>query len=183
MVYPRVGGETPGMDGRHGKAHGLSPRGRGNRRIGVRVGHVAGSIPAWAGKPPRRPGADGDRRVYPRVGGETSVVWVEMRDVPGLSPRGRGNRRGAAGSLDRLWSIPAWAGKPRAVGRHALGVRVYPRVGGETHSASVCRAMSDGLSPRGRGNLSQERLARALQRSIPAWAGKPARRRAKRCPS
>ena len=47
-VYPRVGGGKPrGMDN-----WGLSPRGRGNRAPARTATSTAGSIPAWAGKPP-----------------------------------------------------------------------------------------------------------------------------------
>ena len=110
-VYPRVGGETPGvlaqfrrrsMRGRGtpppfvGTFLGLSPRGRGNptTRTGA---YRLGSIPAWAGKP------------------RSSGSWR------GLSPRGRGNRCQCAARLGR--SIA------RVDQRFC---RVYPRVGGET---------------------------------------------------
>ena len=72
MVYPRVGGETQITSRGAGSGLGLSPRGRGNRHVAPLAMVVEGSIPAWAGKP--RPGhvAWNPRRVYPRVGGETT---------------------------------------------------------------------------------------------------------------
>ena len=50
-VYPRVGGETAGAASENREKAGLSPRGRGNRLRGRRVGQHHRSIPAWAGKP------------------------------------------------------------------------------------------------------------------------------------
>ena len=52
-VYPRVGGETSGSTTRSRSCLGLSPRGRGNRQSGDLGAVRVGSIPAWAGKPPR----------------------------------------------------------------------------------------------------------------------------------
>ena len=34
-------------------------------------------------------------------------------------------------------SIPAWAGKPESTSARREGVRVYPRVGGETPTTSI----------------------------------------------
>ena len=46
-------------------------------------------------------------------------------------------------------------------------------MGGEPVAAVT--DMSDGLSPRGRGNPSLLDSMKALLRSIPAWAGEPGR--------
>ena len=73
----------------------------------------------------------------------------------GLSPRGRGNR-----------------GPPKTAPQPA---RVYPRVGGGTGPSQDGTAAGAGLSPRGRGNLQQPVLKLLEQRSIPAWAGEPAK--------
>ena len=54
---------------------------------------------------------------------------------------------------------------------------VHPRVGGETVAVSVSEAVSGGPSPRGRGNLRVHQQLLPLKGSIPAWAGKPLRRR------
>ena len=50
-VYPRVGGGTASSERRHDALCGLSPRGRGNHRIGGCDEPGPGSIPAWAGEP------------------------------------------------------------------------------------------------------------------------------------
>ena len=111
-VYPRVGGETEvSIETRHA-INGLSPRGRGNLGWGGLGDGGCGSIPAWAGKPDRRPLSTRPLGVYPRVGGETARRTKRWRTDGGLSPRGRGNRQGDQCALNRSGSIPAWAGKP-----------------------------------------------------------------------
>ena len=52
-VYPRVGGGTNSAPGEGNRFLGLSPRGRGNRRYCFRPTPRSGSIPAWAGEPPK----------------------------------------------------------------------------------------------------------------------------------
>ena len=95
-VYPRVcGGTTP--DPPTGwLAMGLSPRVRGNR--GAQRGNhcQAGSIPACAGEPFPETLPDVVEEVYPRVCGGTRASSRQVCAVPGLSPRVRGNRRGAS---------------------------------------------------------------------------------------
>ena len=152
---------------------GLSPRGRGNRGPRRDRGATLWSIPAWAGKPfvqcrPRAP-----PKVYPRVGGETTVVGPIPCFHYGLSPRGRGNHERPHRLRLAPRSIPAWAGKPTAGSTVTLVNRVYPRVGGETLTGwSRCRSAA-GLSPRGRGNLDPRLGLSLALGSIPAWAGKP----------
>ena len=73
-VYPRVGGGTCGTWKRSTSMSGLSPRGRGNLRY-VEAQHVhVRSIPAWAGEPLRPDELRAVARVYPRVGGGTTVL-------------------------------------------------------------------------------------------------------------
>ena len=50
-VYPRVCGGTWARDPAYIDAHGLSPRVRGNRDLGRKVGAFLRSIPACAGEP------------------------------------------------------------------------------------------------------------------------------------
>ena len=152
VVYPRVGGETCHRLTRYARCNGLSPRGRGNPRNASATAQASGSIPAWAGKPPRRMAGAPPPKVYPRVGGETSAVGIISDGQSGLSPRGRGNRRRQIMPMLSSGSIPAWAGKPRASPCASADLGVYPRVGGETAMASSGPAANSGLSPRGRGN-------------------------------
>ena len=91
----------------------------------------------------------------------------------GLSPRGRGNPFPSNLPKTLVRSIPAWAGKPEGTNKTLLTCRVYPRVGGETWTGHELLSDEDGLSPRGRGNLSSIANRSPGWRSIPAWAGKP----------
>ena len=109
------------------------------------------------------------------MGGATLGGLLDELDGPGLSPRGRGNLGpvGVHPAFGR--SIPAWAGQPcRRCWRSGSGT-VYPRVGGATHQTTIAIRESEGLSPRGRGNPAKCRPYPGRSRSIPAWAGQPAR--------
>ena len=46
-------------------------------------------------------------------------------------------------------------------------------MGGATHQPSFLSRSGGGLSPRGRGNRTQQASSFSLVRSIPAWAGQP----------
>ena len=111
-VYPRVGGGT--RNGRYNGSSqsGLSPRGRGNRRDGLNMRQLRGSIPAWAGEPSPYYGHPDKHSVYPRVGGGTFDRKVYEASLKGLSPRGRGNRQATHPLPAEVGSIPAWAGEP-----------------------------------------------------------------------
>ena len=172
-VYPRAGGETLSWPAHRLAADGLSPRGRGNPVELECIGAAAGSIPARAGKPPPPRRHAPRRRVYPRAGGETVEPPRVRADARGLSPRGRGNHPPDSKRNDRIGSIPARAGKPRAGLPATSMMQVYPRAGGETMASQPKLTASTGLSPRGRGNLPSVRPASFRRRSIPARAGKP----------
>ena len=153
MVYPRVGGETTFISLRRLNAGGLSPRGRGNRSCRHGFYTARRSIPAWAG--------------------ETSSARSTRVSEMGLSPRGRGNHHDHHAVCRPVGSIPAWAGKPLGERLEGQPAEVYPRVGGETSPGYLPVHQRIGLSPRGRGNLSDVRKTDSRNGSIPAWAGKP----------
>ena len=74
MVYPRVGGATHNHGGIGHAVSGLPPRGRGNP-AGRPNGHGSqGSTPAWAGQPTSTFPLMSFIKVYPRVGGATSIM-------------------------------------------------------------------------------------------------------------
>ena len=54
------------------KDAGLSPRGRGNLSLHSAPVMLDGSIPAWAGEPPKNSAGKNIWKVYPRVGGGTA---------------------------------------------------------------------------------------------------------------
>ena len=132
---------------------GLSPRVRGNPRLGLCGQPAVGSIPACAGEP----GADRPKRmatgVYPRVcGGTAASQWRQTR-ASGLSPRVRGNRLLLLVELVEQRSIPACAGEPVDILLRPYIFEVYPRVCGGTG----CALPMPGWTTR----------------SIPACAGEP----------
>ncbi len=95
----------------------------------------------------------------------------------GPSPRGRGNLFRAGQQPCPYGAIPAWAGKPWERVRSFPLKPGHPRVGGETGFNPGDALHHHGPSPRGRGNRLQPRRCPASSRAIPAWAGKPRRRR------
>ena len=172
---------------------GLSPRVRGNRRQVDGQHMSAGSIPACAGEPagvraavqalrvyPRVCGgtfsknsATGAMPVYPRVCGGTGYGPGVDRYGKGLSPRVRGNPLRPHRPQHGRRSIPACAGEPRRGFGRCVPARVYPRVCGGTERIERHPPITDGLSPRVRGNPCNSSAKFPFIGSIPACAGEP----------
>ena len=152
---------------------GLSPRMRGNPGRSSASMLTPGSIPAYAGEPVSLSSLPLGAGVYPRVCGGTTAALAKSREVRGLSPRMRGNRRGGVPTGHDVGSIPAYAGEPDAIVRARKARWVYPRVCGGTFAASAPVASPLGLSPRMRGNLPDTVHRRECHGSIPAYAGEP----------
>ena len=174
-VYPRVCGGTQAVLPESAGGGGLSPRVRGNPRLGFQSTLVVRSIPACAGEPTTRPPRWGVWRVYPRVCGGTSVILTPSAEVPGLSPRVRGNPPHCRPPYCQRGSIPACAGEPILQRLKRPPPVVYPRVCGGTRVSCVRSAEARGLSPRVRGNLLDGICLEGDERSIPACAGEPGR--------
>ena len=127
QVYPRVRGGNSRSAPFYQSAGGLSPRGRGKRRI-----RVTGPTPPYGGLSPRGrgkrfplPRAMSMTRSIPAWAGETSKASVPAidRGSGAVYPRvGGGNVTRTVLFLQHiaLRSIPAWAGEtpPRYPGRH-----------------------------------------------------------------
>ena len=156
-----------------GVAGGLSPRVRGNQYPHPAGRVAAGSIPACAGEPCRGRGCRRVSRVYPRVCGGTRRLWGGRGYPTGLSPRVRGNPVAADEHLQGTGSIPACAGEPRTGCRCWPNPGVYPRVCGGTTFALYLPPVSEGLSPRVRGNPPLNMGSLPVHGSIPACAGEP----------
>ena len=172
-VYPRVCGGTRNIGVPIVGYAGLSPRVRGNLNR-VFAGEIGrGSIPACAGEP----GTDFENvlrfTVYPRVCGGTATPPVTCNDLPGLSPRVRGNRWSQTRRQRMPGSIPACAGEPCPPSCTESCTRVYPRVCGGTGGNGHPAPPPTGLSPRVRGNQGEVIGQRLTTRSIPACAGEP----------
>ena len=172
-VYPRAYGETDDGLLADYAAVGLSPRLRGNHRAGSYARGVARSIPALTGKPQVRIHDLKLRKVYPRAYGETDGAIHTGAPPQGLSPRLRGNLPARYRASRFSGSIPALTGKPPPALRRRAASGVYPRAYGETSAKSVCSCLTEGLSPRLRGNLGQVGLQLPDRGSIPALTGKP----------
>ena len=156
-----------------GGVRGLSPRGRGNPSSDLRAGPSLRSIPAGAGEPSSSSCLPLCDEVYPRGGGGTNRRPVFGTCRLGLSPRGRGNRDVPTEAMHGARSIPAGAGEPEHSLCPASSAAVYPRGGGGTIGTDEELIIDNGLSPRGRGNLTLQTTSGAFTRSIPAGAGEP----------
>ena len=110
-VYPRVGGGNIIRPRPCRLASGLSPRGRGKRRVLIRRRPHRRSIPAWAGETLLRGRQCGAPPVYPRVGGGNPGRPGKPAHPSGLSPRGRGKQFDELEWTYWIRSIPAWAGE------------------------------------------------------------------------
>ena len=105
--------------------------------------------------------------------GGTSAEGVDVDDLPGLSPRVRGNLNDGGLEPDGGGSIPACAGEPDLRAKSGPEGRVYPRVCGGTRRYPGIPNPQKGLSPRVRGNLRPAVTTTTGIRSIPACAGEP----------
>ena len=115
--------------------------------------HGAGSIPACAGEPKHIISGVPRYRVYPRVCGGTLLCRPLSRFL--------------------ARSIPACAGEPWQEKSGDLTDAVYPRVCGGTQRVAYLQLLSQGLSPRVRGNRARAVAMNRVARSIPACAGEP----------
>ena len=153
-AYPRSRGATARWRAQRTQQLGLSPLARGNRSKGGVSSMSTRPIPARAGQPPSRQGADGLCRAYPRSRGATSLRLTCNAKRWGLSPLARGNRRMAPTTYYPLGPIPARAGQPkwRCLRDHWAGA--YPRSRGATLGDFERCVAWTGLSPLTRGNRS-----------------------------
>ncbi len=172
-VYPRVCGGTAHRRDEALRGSGLSPRVRGNLAPGGMDIDDGGSIPACAGEPDKRASLGNLHWVYPRVCGGTPAAAAVSAAFGGLSPRVRGNPAAGCWRPRSFRSIPACAGEPIRVSARDGLPGVYPRVCGGTCEMPGAAPLSEGLSPRVRGNPLAWLESILPERSIPACAGEP----------
>ena len=110
-AHPRAGGENQTNGNTGGGELGSSPRGRGKRSPGARVGITPRLIPARAGK--TMPSRHASRLIWahPRAGGENRRAQTAIRRPGGSSPRGRGKPLRGLQRPGPQGLIPARAGK------------------------------------------------------------------------
>ena len=118
---------------------------------------ACGTIPARAGEP------------YPLL-----VFQQQVRDYPRACG---GTRRSNVASPPLRRTIPARAGEPTAQYPLQGFNRDYPRACGGTRLTLSFRQRVMGLSPRVRGNQWHQSVSGIPQRTIPARAGEPQRRK------
>ena len=137
-VYPRVCGGTQCACGCGCDGQGLSPRMRGNQGHYLVRLFPDGSIPAYAGEPPRKRSCMLTMPVYPRVCGGTHPGPFQPGHIQGLSPRMRGNHSRSERAAAQPGSIPAYAGEPGILATVPSVLPVYPRVCGGTSIRPPC---------------------------------------------
>ena len=179
-VYPRPRGGTLVPIGRAPNIDGLSPPTRGNPQHPGRAPASSRSIPAHAGEPSLGAVAMRSVSVYPRPRGGTTPATAGAAGTDGLSPPTRGNRRWGCSISIKRRSIPAHAGEPKTLRQAREILEVYPRPRGGTVGVRLGEDGLQGLSPPTRGNRLAAVVVRVVGRSIPAHAGEPATKGARR---
>ena len=179
-AYPRVCGATGCCQGSSCQIQGLSPRVRGNPFRATDKETGEGPIPACAGQPLQTHSWPLSRWAYPRVCGATSCGYACCNVARGLSPRVRGNLNKLNALSLCLRPIPACAGQPELQQDAGDFDGAYPRVCGATGGGGSTPATGGGLSPRVRGNRLRLRRSMHALRPIPACAGQPSCRSARR---
>ena len=170
-AHPRAGGENTAMQSLNGSIPGSSPRGRGKLEVWSEGSLRWRLIPARAGKTRRILLEVRPRQAHPRAGGENAPPLRRTLVPTGSSPRGRGKRMASLPRPAPSRLIPARAGKTKVSSVRASAA-AHPRAGGENRKSGFPTASQYGSSPRGRGKRSAHRPQLALDRLIPARAGK-----------
>ena len=109
--HPRACGENPPSTPIRPLAPGTSPRMRGKLNINNHIPLSFRNIPAHAGKTRVPSLAIASRTEHPRACGENTHRDHRCSQARGTSPRMRGKRLAACGTILRKWNIPAHAGK------------------------------------------------------------------------
>ena len=151
---------------------GSPPRGRG-KVDGPPAQVGRGRItPAQAGRSPYFLYGKKDYKDHPRIGGEKAELTAAVISAMGSPPRrrGKGYREFGIDISDRI--TPAQAGKSVAPRQKRSALWDHPRVGGEKLVFHVGQRGQRGSPPRGRGKVVAVRIAVAVDRITPAWAGK-----------
>ena len=150
--HPRVCGENGDPTRPETVERGTSPRMRGKLMALHKKALAMRNIPAYAGKT-----------------AEDTPAGLVMR---GTSPRMRGKLSLAPNPRGQYRNIPAYAGKTPPAGRRVTVTTEHPRVCGENSLAFRRPSLMCGTSPRMRGKHWAHFSGSAVDRNIPAYAGK-----------
>ena len=176
-AHPRSRGENDNQVPSKEVQSGSSPLTRGKQQGRRRQRHVAGLIPAHAGKTPESPPRAGGPWAHPRSRGENAPMVSVLPFSQGSSPLTRGKRAHGLRLALQPGLIPAHAGKTTFSTGPTSSSGAHPRSRGENHWSWSFRCGSPGSSPLTRGKPAPSRPSRKRSRLIPAHAGKthPAR--------
>ena len=131
-----------------------------------------GTSPRMRGKLHGRPTSPHDVRNIPAYAGKTEAILRPEATRAGTSPRMRGKLDLAKLRHSAGRNIPAYAGKTLLAPDRRVAVTEHPRVCGENRRSKLTRMVGSGTSPRMRGKQMGAKPAPAVQRNIPAYAGK-----------
>ena len=171
-AHPRSRGENKHGRDVSGEVFGSSPLTRGKPQLDAAGFSLTGLIPAHAGKTGTSAPWIGHTAAHPRSRGENLCRQVRESPGRGSSPLTRGKRRLRMGRRRGCGLIPAHAGKTWWFVRQSLSHRAHPRSRGENDESGRPRGTGIGSSPLTRGKLSATAPDVAVNRLIPAHAGK-----------
>ena len=170
-VHPRACGERVALSRSVRVCSGSSPRMRGTRMVGHRVGLSWRFIPAHAGNAQATLAVGLFCPVHPRACGERNWRLSTARAWYGSSPRMRGTPSASRFEPQKLRFIPAHAGNAYVGVLIIINFPVHPRACGERECYISAPPEFDGSSPRMRGTLAHAGDIPDCRRFIPAHAG------------
>ena len=175
-AHPRSRGENSPTRLRNGRCPGSSPLTRGKPRWSAPTTRSSRLIPAHAGKTERVKRGHFRPPAHPRSRGENYSSSSACRSDEGSSPltRGKPQRAKMPREIPRL--IPAHAGKTQVPVRCKPNMWAHPRSRGENTQPGGGQWFGQGSSPLTRGKPDLQSICDALDRLIPAHAGKTSSR-------
>ena len=152
--------------------HGPSPRGWGERPQAAGVVAPWGTIPTRVGRTWRLYSRSRRRKDHPHAGGENSPGNDGARWSGGPSPRGWGEREKDRSYKAGDRTIPTRVGRTPACVQYWPVSEDHPHAGGENPTRRATQGTPGGPSPRGWGELGQERQVIRSVRTIPTRVGR-----------
>ena len=151
---------------------GSSPLTRGKRQGGVEDNQANRLIPAHAGKTSTLSASSSAPPAHPRSRGENLRQHLDQLWQRGSSPLTRGKQTAQAADAVARRLIPAHAGKTPYQPHNLSVTAAHPRSRGENKVSQGLGSLMSGSSPLTRGKHRGNVANAAVQRLIPAHAGK-----------